>query len=669
MAGRENLTLQAERIRVKQRIRIRRKRRKGRWLAFAGAAVLVIAGLLALGYLPARSARAHLLDARKQLERGQRAVMGNRVPEAVRQFKLAQASSIEASAAARNPLLTAMGWIPLLGRTPDTIVALADGGELVAQASVGVAEALEQLPGGVSSLAPKSGRVPLEPLTRLAPAFSEASVLVHGAHLHLAETAEGMLPKAVANARHEGLAQLSSLDRRLSMTAALLNRLPVFLGKNRPMRYFFGAQSPAELRGTGGLIGAYSTLTVHKGGLRFSPFHPIDDLPTFNFDEIKPPNADYGRNYNQFGGAGFWLNINMTPDFPTAAQAILNLYEKGTGSRLDGVILADPFALESLLKVTGAVKVPQYNLTVDANNVVPYTANEAYGAFKNQETRKLVLGEVAKAVFNEFMRRPGSPTQSLRALLEPVGSGHLLVYSNDRALEKALVASGEAGALPSDTGDFLSVIQNNGSGSKIDFYQDRRINYDVRLGPEGTALGSATVHLINNAPSRGLVPYIIGPYTGVSRAGENVAFVNLFCDTSCELRDFRRNGDSQLVVAGQERGYRFFQDYLKIPSRERAELRFDLANARAWEGSHTGGAYRLTFRNQPTIRPTKVRIEVQAPQGMKVYFTNVPMKVSGGTAVWEGTPGARLELEVRFQPPFVRRIWNSFTDFLSKPVF
>ena len=669
MASPDTLTLEHERIGFEDRIRIRRRRRKAPWIARAGAVVLVFAGFLALGYFPARSARAHLLETRRHMQEGQMALLANQLPQAVRQFRMAQASAIEASSSAGHPLLSVVSWVPMLGRTPDTIRALAEGGELVAKASVGIGDALNQLPGGVSSLAPRSGRLPLQPLGRLAPAIKNASVLVHRAHQNLAETKEGMLPKTVANARNEGLVQLASLDRTLSLTAAVLDRLPNFFGATQPKRYFFGAQSPSELRGTGGLIGAYSILTIRNGQIHFSEFREIQSLPDFDPRDIDPPTREYARNYNQFGGAGFWLNINMTPDFPTAARAMLRLYEKGTGTSLDGVVLADPFALRSLLRVTGPVRIPRHDVSVDAANVVPYTANRAYGTFRNQGRRKVVLGEVAKAVFSEFMRKPRSGAKALQAMAEPIGSGHLLVYSTDANLQRALIASDGAGGLTGVPGDFLSLIQNNGSGSKIDFYQDRVVDYSIRLGPERTGLGTATVQLTNNAPRSGVDPYIIGPFNGVSRAGENVTFVNLYCSRSCEIRDFKRNHQNQRIVVGSERRYRFFQDYLRIPSREKAELQFDMANARAWEENHAGGIYRLTFRNQPTIRPTKVRIEVRAPEGTNVYFTNVPMKVSGDTAVWEGTPGATLELEVRFQPPFLRRVWNSITDFLSKRIF
>ena len=42
-----------------------------------------------------------------------------------------------------------------------------------------------------------------------------------------------------------------------------------------------------------------------------------------SIDEIPDPNPDYREIYDPFGGAASWHNMNMTPDFPSAARAAL----------------------------------------------------------------------------------------------------------------------------------------------------------------------------------------------------------------------------------------------------------------------------------------------------------------------------------------------------------
>ena len=45
------------------------------------------------------------------------------------------------------------------------------------------------------------------------------------------------------------------------------------------------------------------------------------------------------------------------------------------------------------------------------------------------------------------------------------------------------------------------------------------------------------------------------------------------------------------------------------------------------------------------------------------------MRIVGGSAVYEGIPGNRLDLEVAFAPSLPMRMWRNVTRFLSTPIF
>jgi hypothetical protein len=88
-------------------------------------------------------------------------------------------------------------------------------------------------------------------------------------------------------------------------------------------------------------------------------------------EDVLPPNEDYASNYERFRSGGrFWTAINVMPDFPSVSREILGAYEEATGERLDGVIVADPFALAALLKSTEPIDLPGYGVQIDAGNVV-----------------------------------------------------------------------------------------------------------------------------------------------------------------------------------------------------------------------------------------------------------------------------------------------------------
>lgn len=599
--------------------------------------------LLALAVKPAGAAREQLLDGKAAMERARASLLDGDLESARSSFLEAEGSFGRAVDLTRTPLLRLAGLVPVLRRTPITVAAIAEAGAEVALAGRHLTDGILALPGGMAALGPQDGRIDPVSFAALAPALERARALVSGASDTVEATPDGLLLGPVASARADAIDQLSSLDETMATAQRLFERLPWFLGADEPRAFFVGAQNPAELRGTGGLIGAFSILRIEDGRFAFDRFRPTQSLPNFTPREIEPPSREYARNYNPFGGAGYWLNINMTPDFPLASAAILTAYEQARDEALDGVIVADPFALAGLLELTGPVEIPDLGTEIDAGNVAAYVANEAYAEFPDPDVRKSVLGSVAQQVFERFMES-GSPSGDwVRALSGVAGGGHLKVFATDDQLEAALGTTGVAGELPSPPGDFLAVVQNNGGGNKLDFYLDRSVTYRVRLLPDGSAEATVQLDFENHAPDSGLPQYVIGPYQDVSEAGENVGITSMYCTADCRLLSVTRNDEPIAVTVGEELGHAFFQDYVKIPSGESASVVFEVEIGNAWEPAE--GLYHLTFVNQTTFRPTDLRVEVVAPTGL-LPAQGDGLELSGDRAVWEGTPGRTLELEI-----------------------
>lgn len=645
--------------------RTNRTRRRG-FVILVSLFVLLV--LLAVGALLAIGIRSDLLAGRRAMDRGRNLLLAGEAEEARASFASARASFGQAADAARNPLLRAAGWIPILGRTPDAVRDLTEASVRVAEAGWGLAGAITDLPDGLGSLSPVKGRVPVEEFPPLTAAVGQAEEEARAAR-EIIEAAPGsLLLWPVGEARGEAEERVRSAHESLLAGSELMEGLPGFLGESETRRYFFGAENPAELRGTAGIMGAYSILTIRDGRFSFSPFRPVQNLPDFEPDQVTAPSEDYARNYNQFGGAGFWLNINMTPDFPSAAQAIETSYEKATGARLDGVISADPFALEALLKVTGPARVPGLDVTVDADNVVAFTANEAFGQFPSQTERKLALGATAKEVFERFLNLPDPGVGHVKTLAKAAAAGHIKLYSNDEGMQEGFVRAGIAGSFEAPPGDFVSVVQNNGGGNKVDFFTDRTIDYSVRLEDGGEASSTTTVSLANGAPTSGQPKYVIGPFKGFSDAGESVPILSVYCADECQIEGAELDGEPIDLNFGIELGHPFYRGSFGIPSGETAELRASASLGHVWDGNSSGGRYRLTFLNQPTIRPTEVSVEIEVPDGMHVTETSLPMQVVENGARWTGIPGPRMEFEVEFQPSLPLRMWRNVTRFFSQPL-
>jgi hypothetical protein len=598
-------------------------------------------------------ARGPLQEGRSAMLEGRDAVSSGDLRAARTAFDRAGASFDEARQTLSNPLTLLASWIPVVGRTPDAVGAAAEAGALVAQAGEEVAEAAEGLPGGVGALAPREGAIPLEPLHTLVMPLARGFGLADRAETVLEDAPRSLVPGVVSEPLETFTIEAGRARDALAVATATAWALPAFLGTDGPRRYFLGAQNPAELRGTGGLIGAFAILTATAGRIEVGPFRDVEGPDQADVAPLPPPGPDYeslyGSNYRDMS------NINLTPDFPSAARAIERLYEATTGDRVDGTILADPQALAFLMNATGPAEVPATGTTIDAGSVVNFVANEAYALLPNDVARKRILGDVAAGVLDRFLASGAAadPATAGRAVVEAASGGHLLLHSADPAIQAGLEAAGVAGELADPAGDFLAVVANNAAGNKIDFYARRTLQYEVQLLEDRSARGHLEVTIQNDAPSSGQPEYVIGPHPFVdAEAGDNITNVQTYCSTRCRVEGVRLDGLQVAVWRRTELGHPVIVTGMRIPAGGAGGLDYTWTTADAWGEEQGLIVYRLSVQGQPTIIPTRLEVSVTIPENAEVARTSPGMQVLADRVVWFGEAGDLATLEVAFDRPF-----------------
>ena len=645
----------------------RRRRWLGRVLGLLAAAALGWA-LLAIG--PALGVARDLRTGADAMRQGRAMLARGDLEGAGDAFGRGELVFARAREDIGGPVLGPTRVIPLLGRNTRTVTAIAAGGGLLATGARQVVEVTAGLPGGLRAFAPVGGAIPTEPIEALAPALAAAASRAARAEELLAAAPATWLAGPVAGARAEYAAALEDSARALRSGAALADALPRFLGADGPATYFFGAQNPAELRGTGGLLGSYAIVRISDGRLSFSRFSPVFELPNADVDDIEPPNPDYADRYDYFGGAGFWRNTNLTPDFPSAATAIARLYAATVGQReLDGVIFADPYTLAALLELSGPLDVPGYG-EVTGGEMVDLLTNLTYAEFAGDNAeRDRFFGDVAARALAGFLERGPlrRPAAAARTLSRMVGEGHLLLWSADPHVQAALETAGASGGLLQPEGDYLSVVGNNSGGNKLDYYAARRITYEIDLDAAGSAQAELAVELTNDAPDEGLHSNVIGP-TSTAEAGENYTWFNVFTAPLWTLRGGTVDAEPVEVSEEHELGLQVLARTVRVPSRQSRTLAYGLVAEDAWEGTATGGSYHLTVQGQPTMRPTVFHLVVDVPDGMDVTTMPDGASVSDGRVTWEGELGTLHTFEVAFRPSGLDRVWQEVRQFLSQPL-
>jgi hypothetical protein len=357
----------------------------------------------------------------------------------------------------------------------------------------------------------------------------------------------------------------------------------------------------------------------------------------------------------------------MTPDFPSAAQAVLTLYGHTRGQRLDGVIIADPLALQALAEANGEpVEIPGLG-PVQPEEFAETVANEAFGEFEDHDLRKRVLGAAAAEVLTAFLDGGGVPADGLRTLGSVATNGNLLLHATDPAVQAELVRAGLAGELPPATTDYVNVVAVNGAGNKVDFYTDRTVTYAVVLEAEGQARATTGVTLTNHAPAQGPSQHVIGPNFYDLAAGENATILNVFCGR-CEVQRMERNGETAVIRAEQELGHRVFWSYERLLPREAVTTVYQWVVPKAWSRGRHLGRYRLVVDGQATLRPTRFDLSITLPGGTAVVSSSPGLSATGERLRFEGELSGRRTFEVIFRSPG-NPVTTALSEWWRRPLF
>jgi hypothetical protein len=388
------------------------------------------------------------------------------------------------------------------------------------------------------------------------------------------------------NARTQLQNQTAEIASLLNNTALAARIGPAMMGADGPRTYLMAFQTNAEARGTGGLLGGF-------GILRFDNGKPSVDTLAANSEDFglykATADVNLGAEFNELYGTSRPLtdvrNSNQSSHFPWAAQIWKSMWERETGSRVDGVIALDPITLSYILGAVGPATLANGQV-ISQENVVEITLSEAYAKFPtDNDARKRYLQDIGLAVVKKMTTQIQSPGKLLDALGRAAAERRIMVWSSFPEEQKVLEATPLGHTIPDTASPFALVIINNFAGNKIDYYLKRDIEYAAD-GCDGDMRNSTvTVRLTNTVTDVGSLP----PYVTLSSGlppdlpikvppGSMVSSVRVLATKGAELVNLTSNG--QRVVPNREsveRGHPSFEVFVVIPPGESGELVFQLS--------------------------------------------------------------------------------------------
>lgn len=317
----------------------------------------------------------------------------------------------------------------------------------------------------------------------------------------------------LARRRRELADRLGSVRQTMGKGSTVAGGLADILAG--PRSYLVLGANNAEMRAGSGMFLSVGMLSFNDGAMTLGQFRPASDLALEPGAAPPIADADLAARWGWMNPNVEWRNLAASPRFAASAELASRMWVAGGGKPVDGVLMLDPVALQSLLSATGPVAVG--DRTVSRDNVLALLLHDQYagiGAGSTDKTspdpaqiaRREMLGLIAGGAFAAAQGEHGDIGALATALSEAAAGRHLLAWAADRAGQVVWEAAGVAGDL---TRRSLMVAVLNRAANKLDPFLDVRA--DLRMTPSGTGGRGELRLVLHNRTPEGESGYVAGP--------------------------------------------------------------------------------------------------------------------------------------------------------------
>ena len=449
----------------------------------------------------------------------------------------------------------------------------------------------------------------LAPIIAAAPKLKIVATAIDNAESSLASVPSSSWLVPVDNLRTTMATALTTVGGYVDAASRAAQVLPTMLGEDGPKRYFIGLQNEAETRGTGGLPGAFAILVADKGVVTFTHFDSDSALEP-NTEHLVPTGLDFGAEFDAAWAATdstqLYVNSNVSPNFPYAAQVWAAMWQKVSGEHVDGALAMDPQVLANLLAAIGPIPASNGG-ALTAANVVPLTEQQEYSIFSDNAVRKQFLVDVLKAVSTKVIDGAAPANTLVHALSQSASQHRLFVWVRDPTAEQVIEQTNYSGVMPTKADQsFVGLVVNNEAAGKLDYYLHRSITYQS-TGCGATRDVYVTITLTNSAPASGLPAYVTTRLDSNRpsnvQPGDNRTLVDYYATTGAELSSVTVNGQPSTSAVLTEFNHPIFRLDMELPHGATSTIVLHLI-----EPKTTGG---VVVWHQPGVYPLDADVDAQ----------------------------------------------------------
>jgi hypothetical protein len=408
---------------------------------------------------------------------------------------------------------------------------------------------------------------------------------------------------------------------------------PALLGEAGPVHYLVLAQNNDELRATGGFVTAIGVVSVERG--------KIGDLAiqdSYYFDKFTAEHPWPPEPMTRYMGIDQWVTRdgNWSPDFPTAAQDVEDLYHIENSTEIHGVVAFDMSAVGELVRAVGPLYLEEFEDWVDGDNVLDrmreywgpqipegmtlreWAEELGWDELKTEWWlhRKDFIGLLADSLMTKLQSggAEGQLVDLAKAVWKAMDEKHILMRFHEPAVQGLLARMGMDGALDAAPGaDYLLALDTNMGYNKVNVNVARLVEYQVTLRQAAAPQATVTITYQNHSPAQEACvhrPKIKATYELMTQDCY-WNYLRIYVPLGSELLSAR--GVTQTETISDEHGKTVFAAFFMVPAAETRTVSFTY-RLPDWDGKR----YRLVMEKQAGTEAVPVRVRIQLPSGAEL---------------------------------------------------
>ena len=416
---------------------------------------------------------------------------------------------------------------------------------------------------------------------------------------------------------------IKKLKQSVNLSVQILTQdLPWLTGAEGEKNLLILFVNNNELRGGGGFIGSFAIANFQNKTLKRLDFqtniYKLDNKFTAGNTVMPPKEIGY---LNQ--GKWSMRDSNHPLDFPESAAKVKEFYELESGQKVDGVMSLDTTLITDLLKITGPINMPEYNLDITNENFtkeVQYEVEQAYfdrAGGKQENEPKKILAQMMPRFINKILENFSDPQKLLPtiAAFSKAAAGKHLIFQFDKPdFQDRITKINYGGKISGFEDDFLIVSNTNIGGQKSSQNVAEKFIYSVEINNDGKQKSILEIERKHNGTNDWPDGYNKNLARILMPKGSEVTKFDPLLGNFVPLAD-KQHVNDPLSYAGEEAGYTKLSFWINTKPSETSKAALEYTTPLIYDLSQNEFFYKLRICKQLGSGIDQYTLKIYYPDG------------------------------------------------------